>query len=62
MSDAEILRLLEAYLQKGGMIDPPTQEDKCWQLGRNLGHAYCIDGQGETLRECVESVNWGDVL
>lgn len=55
-TDTILLNQLEAYLRGYGMVSEPTPDDPSWEMGRNLGYAYCIDGQGSTLRECIESV------
>ena len=55
---------LNDYVRAGGMICEPTSVGECWELGRNLGPCYCIDGQGDTLVECLLSVSrdvWHEV-
>lgn len=55
---------LNDYVRAGGMICEPTTVGDYWELGRNLGPCYCIDGQGDTLIECLLSVSrdvWHDV-
>ncbi len=54
--DKARLDWLEGYLEHDfGMIGEPSVQSPGWELGRNLGEAYCIDGQGESLREVIDS-------
>lgn len=71
MTDTEKLeRIVEAslklntYLLAGGMLSVPSDSAPFWELGRNLGHAYCIDGQGDMFLDCLLSVSphvWDEV-
>lgn len=54
---------LNDYVRVGGMICEPTTGGDYWELGRSEV-AYCIDGQGDTLIECLMSVSrdvWHEV-
>lgn len=56
--DKARLDKLEAYLADNtknlGQPNPP--HDLTWQFGYNGGMAYVIDGQGDTLREAIDSL------
>ncbi len=61
---AQLFSRLDAYIRAGGMLCEPTSVGDYCELGRNLGPCYCIDGQGDTLLECLASVNpevWREV-
>jgi hypothetical protein len=48
---------LADYLRGGGMLAEPADDGDVWEAGRNIGVAYCIDGRGRTILECVESIS-----
>jgi len=52
-----LMRRLNAYIAAGGMLCEPTGGDETWEMGRNLGPAYCIDGQGDTVLSSLMSVS-----
>lgn len=37
-------------------ISGPFKGDNTWQFGYNGGESYVVDGQGETLREAIDSL------
>lgn len=47
---------LTDYLRGGGMLSEPAEDGAVWEAGRSLPMCYCIDGQGITILECVESI------
>lgn len=48
---------LADYLRGGGMLAEPADDGDVWEAGRSLPMCYCIDGQGRTILECVESIS-----
>lgn len=48
---------LADYLRGGGMLAAPADDGDVWEAGRSLPQCYCIDGQGRTILECVESIS-----
>ena len=48
---------LADYLRGGGMLGEPADDGDVWEAGRSLPMCYCIDGQGRTILECVESIS-----
>ena len=48
---------LADYLRGGGMLSEPADDGDVWEVGRSLLMCYCIDGQGRTILECVESIS-----
>ena len=60
MTDTVRINKLELYLSCGGVISEGRGEyGELWEAGRNLGLSYCVDGQGYTLRDCVDEVSEG---
>lgn len=60
----DLMHMLNDYIAIGGMLSEPTFVDDQWEMGRNLGHSYCIDGRGNTLLECLQSVSqevWDEI-
>ena len=53
LASTALFDLLGEFLKAGGMIGEPQDEDDTWQLGWNAGMAYCIESEGDTLREAV---------
>ena len=57
ITDSERLDKLGQYLSDPAKnISGPFKEDYSWQFGYNGGDVYIIDGQGNTLREAIDSL------